>query len=286
MRRLDSMTGMTPQRRSARIVSARRRLAWLPAAAIVWGLAACSSTPKDEFADTPVDKLYAQAKEDMLDGGYERAIKALERIEGRAAGTFLAQQAQLDLAYVYWKSGERAQALSTLERFIRLHPSSPGFDYALYLRGLVQFNDDLGFFSGVAKQDPAERDQQASRDAFQAFKQLVDLFPASRYTPDAKLRMDYIVNTLAAHEVRVARYYFRRGAYVAAVNRAQHAVTEFAQTPAIEEALHIMVLSYERLGLEDLRKDAERVLRLNYPDSRFLSADSASGRERAWWRFW
>lgn len=280
------MTAMNPLRRSARAVSARRGLAWLSVAAVVWGLTACSSTPKDEFADTPVDELYAEAKDNMLNGGYERAIKALERIEGRAAGTFLAQQAQLDLAYVYWKSGERAQALATLERFIRLHPSSPGFDYALYLRGLVQFNDDLGFFSGIAKQSPAERDQQASRDAFQAFKQLVDLFPASRYTPDAKLRMDYIVNTLAAHEVGVARYYFRRGAYVAAVNRAQHAVTEFAQTPSIEEALHIMMLSYERLGLADLRSDAERVLRLNYPDSRFLSSDSASGRERTWWRLW
>jgi outer membrane protein assembly factor BamD len=262
-----------------------RRWACLPAAVLLLALAACSSTPKDEFANTPVEKLYADAKEDMADGGYERAIKQLERVEGRGAGTLLAQQAQLDLAYLYWRTGERAQALATIDRFIKLHPSSPALDYAMYLRGVINFNDNLGVLGSLAGQDLSERDQQASRDAYQAFRQLVEQFPASKYTADARLRMDYIVNSLAAHEVHVARYYYRRGAYVAAVNRAQQAVAEFPQTPSNEEALFIMMISYDRLGLEPLRADAERVLRQNYPDSAFLT-DGFRAASRPWWRIW
>jgi outer membrane protein assembly factor BamD len=233
-------------------------------------VAACSSTPNDEFANLSAEKLYEEARKEMSDGGNTRAIKALERVEGRAAGTLLAQQAQLDLAYLYWKTAEKAQALATIERFIKLHPSSPAFDYALYLRGLIDFNDNLGLFGSLAGQDLAERDQQASRDAYQAFKQLIDQFPNSKYAGDARVRMDYIVNALAAHEVHVARYYFRREAFLAAANRAQRAIAEFPQTPAHEEALFILMASYERLGLEPLRADAERVLRTNFPTSRFL----------------
>ena len=128
-----------------------------------------------------------------------------------------------------WKSGEKAQALSTLERFIKLHPTSAALDYALYLQGLVNFNDNLGLLGNLASQDLSERDQQASRDAYQSFRQLVEQFPQSTYAEDARLRMNYIVNSLAAYEVHVARYYLRRGAYVAAANRAQQAVQEFQQ---------------------------------------------------------
>jgi outer membrane protein assembly factor BamD len=257
----------------------------LPLLACALVLAACGSTPKDEQSQQAVERLYADAKDELASGSYERAIAALERVEGRAAGTLLAQQAQLDLAYAHWKSGERAQALSTLDRYIRLNPSSPALDYALYLRGMVNFNDNLGFLGNLARQDLSERDQQASRDAYQSFRQLVDQFPESRYTPDAKLRMDYIVNALAAYEVHVARYYFRRGAYVAAANRAQQALLEFRQAPATEEALYIMAESYDRLGLPQLRDDADRVLKQNFPDSRYVT-EGIRGRERAWWQFW
>jgi len=249
------------------------------------GLGACGSTPKDDDSRQSADKLYAEARADMDSGGYERAIKALERVEGRAAGTLLAQQAMLDLAYAYWKTNERAQALATLDRFIKLHPSSPAFDYALYLKGLVNFNDNLGILSSVSRQDLSERDQQASRDAWQTFKQLVDQFPNSRYTPDASLRMNYIVNALASYELHVARYYFRRGAFVAAANRAQHVVREYRNSPNNEEALHIMAQSYDRLGLEQLRDDAQRVLKLNYPDSRYL-LEGVRSPDSPWWKFW
>ncbi|MBK1690467.1 outer membrane protein assembly factor BamD [Rubrivivax gelatinosus] len=249
-------------------------------------LAGCGSSPKDERADVAAEKLYADAKDSMEAGNNDQAIKSLSRVEGLAAGTVLAQQSQLDLAYLYWKSGERAQALTTIERFIKLHPSNPALDYAMYLRGLINFNEDMGLFGRIAQQDLSERDQRAARDAYQSFKQLVDQFPQSKYAPDSRQRMDYIVNSLAAYEVHVARYYFRRGAYVAAANRAQQAVTEFQRSPAAEEGLFLMVQSYDRLELAQLRDDALRVLQQNYPDSRFLAAATGEPQRRAWWKLW
>lgn len=255
-------------------------------------LAGCATSEKDEFSRTAVEKLYADAKADMASGGWDRAIRALERVEGRAAGTLLAQQASLDLAYARYKSGERPEATATLDRFIRLNPSSPALDYAYYLKGLVNFNDSLGWIYEVLGQDVVERDQKASRDAYLAFQQLVDQFPDSRYAPDARLRMDYIANALAEYELRVARYYFRRGAFLAAANRAQQAVREFERAPAAAEALQIMVLSYEQLGLNDLRDDARRVLQLNFPNGRPAGPGSAAARSPAgasskpWWKFW
>ncbi len=247
-------------------------------------LAACSSAPKYNEKDS-AEKLYADARDEMSGGNYETAIKTLEKVEGRAAGTLLAQQAQLDLAYAYWRTGERAQAQSTLDRFIKLHPSSPALDYAMYLKGLVHFNERLGILSSISRQDISERDQQASRDAYQAFKQLVDQFPNSKYSADARVRMDYIVNALAQYELHVARYYYRRGAFVAAANRAQQTLRDYQQTPSVEEALYILAQSYDRLGLTQLRDDADRVLKQNFPDSAF-ARDGLRKRESAWWQFW
>jgi len=251
-------------------------------------LAACSSTFKDDpNSQASLDKLYAEAKEDLSSGNYDRAIKGLEKVEGRAAGTLTAQQAQLDLAWAQYKTGERAQAISALDRFIKLNPSSPAMDYALYMKGIVNFNEDLGLFGRLANQDMAERDQQASRDALVAFRQVVEQFPDSIYAPDAAVRVDFITNTLAAYEVHVARYYYNRGAYVAAANRAQAAIKEFQKAPAIEEGLFLMMESYEKLGLTPLRDDAERVLRKNFPDSVYLDADvSKRKKKHPWWQVW
>ena len=263
-----------------------RALRAVAVVAVALAFAACSSTPKDDPNSTAaIEKLYADAKDDMASGSYDKAIKTLERVEGRAAGTLLAQQATLDLAYAQYRTGERAAALATLDRFIKLNPSSPGLDYALYLRGLVNFNDNLGILGALAQQDLSERDQQASRDAHQAFRQLVTQFPQSRYAGNARQRMDYIVNALADYELHVARYYFRRGAFLAAANRAQQVVVEYPQAPANEEALYIMMTSYERLGLAPLRTDAERVLKQNFPASRY-SADGVRQARRAWWQPW
>jgi outer membrane protein assembly factor BamD len=199
----------------------------------------------------------------------------------------LGQQAMLDMAYAQWRSGERAAALATLDRFVKLHPSSPAFDYALYLRGLVNFNESVGIFGSFVGQELSERDQRASRESYQTFAQLVQQYPASRYAEDARARMDYIVNSLADYEVHVARYYFRRGAYVAAAGRAKMAVTEFQQSPAAEEALAIMVLSYDRLGLAELRDASQRVLQKNFPNTPFLDGQSlGSSKTSPWWRPW
>lgn len=263
----------------------RRLLAPALLAGVAAVLGGCGSGP-DEFAGRSPERLYREARDELDAGSYERAIRALERVEGLGAGSLLAQQAQIDLAYAHWRSGERAQALSTIDRFIRLNPSSPALDYAMYLRGLINFNDNLGLLGSLFGQDLSERDQRAARDAFAAFRQLVDQFPESKYSEDARLRMQYIVNALADYEVHVARYYFRRGAYVAAVNRAQQAVAEFQQAPATEEALAIIAQSYDRLELPELRDAAARVLRTNYPDSRYLRGATIGVAERPWWRVW
>ncbi len=257
-----------------------------PIVVLVALLAGCGSTPTPDTAPAAqAERLYRDARDDIAAGAYDRAVQALGRIEGLAAGSLLAQQALLDLAYANWKLGEKATALTTIDRFIRLNPSSPALDYAFYLKGVINFNDDLGFIGRIANQDISERDQRAARDAWQAFKQLVDQFPQSRYTPDARLRMNHILHTLAAHEVHVARYYFRRGAYLAAANRAQSAVTEFQQAPAVEEALFILVQSYDKLQMTELRDAAERVLKKNFPNSDFLTQGFAA-RDKPWWKFW
>jgi outer membrane protein assembly factor BamD len=263
----------------------RRICVPLAVAALLAAAGCASSPPVDPNSTQAVEKLYAEGKEEMASGGYDRAAKIFERVEGRASGTLLGQQAALDLAYAQYKSGERATALATLDRFIRLQPSSPALDYAYYLRGIVNFNDNLGVLSTLSRQDLSERDQQASRESFQSFKQLTEQFPQSRYVADARLRMDYIVNSLAQYELHVARYYFRRGAFVAAANRAQQAVIDFPQAPVNEEALYIMTASYDRLGLEQLRADAQRVLEKNFPNSRYLR-DGVIQAQKAWWQFW
>jgi len=257
------------------------------AAVIGWAAAVgagCGSGPTLDPNQSP-EAAYAAAKDDMQSGAYESAIKNLNRVEALGAGTLLAQQAQLDLAFVQWKTSENEAALATLDRFVKYNPSSPALDYALYLRGLVNFNDNLGLLGLLSRQDLSERDQQASRDAWESFKQLVDRFPESRYAADARLRMDYITNALAEHELHVARYYFRRGAYLAAANRARQAVQDFPRAPAAEEGLYIMGVAYERLDLPVLRDDALRVLKTNFPESRFL-AEGMLEPERPWWRLW
>ena len=265
--------------------AAARAAALVVVLAVTLGLAACDSTPKEDFSAKATEKLYEEARDEARAGNWERATKLYEKFEARVAGTPQAQQAQIDLAYAYYKGGEKAQALSTIERFIKLHPSSPALDYAYYLQGLINFNENLGLLGSLARQDLSERDQQAARDAYQSFRQIVTLLPDSKYAPDAQLRMNYIVNTLATYEVHVARYYYRRGAYVAAANRAQQAVQEFQRAPATEEALYIMGLSYDKLGLPQLRDDAQRVLTSNFPDSRYLKEGFARA-ERPWWQIW
>nr|WP_204731930.1 outer membrane protein assembly factor BamD [Hydrogenophaga laconesensis] len=248
-------------------------------------LSACSTTTKDETAGWSPNRIYSEATDERAAGNFEKSVTLLEKLEGRAAGTPLAQQAQIDKAYTQYKAGEQAQALATLDRFQKLHPTSPAMDYALYLKGLVNFNDNLGLFGSLARQDLSERDQKAAKESFEAFRELVTRFPDSRYSPDARDRMTYIVNSLAQYEVHVARYYYSRGAYLAAVNRAQTALSDYVNAPALEEALFIMVRSYEALGLTQLRDDAQRVMVANYPQSEYLT-NGFKAKDDPWWKIW
>ena len=248
-------------------------------------LSGCSTLSEDKAANWSPNKIYAEAKAEANDGSYDKAIPLYEKLEGRAAGTPLAQQAQLDKAYAQFKSGEQAQAIATVDRFIKLHPASPALDYALYLKGTVNFADNLGFFGSFTRQDLSERDQKAAKESFEAYKELVSKFPESKYSSDARLRMTYIVNSLALYEVHVARYYFARGAYVAAINRAQLAITDYRDVPALEEAMYIVYQSYDALGITELRDDAKRVMEKSFPKSEFLLTGIKSG-SKSWFKLW
>ena len=247
-------------------------------------LSACGllADQPDETAGWSANKLYSEAK-DALDGGdYTRAVKLYEKLEGRYPFGRYAQQAQIDTAYANYKDGETAAALAAVDRFIQLHPNHPTIDYAYYLTGLINFNDNLGWLGRFSGQDLSERDPKAARAAYDAFHTLITRYPESKYTPDATLRMQYIVNSLAQHEVHAARYYFRRGAYLAAVNRAQQSLKDYDGAPANEEALYIMIRSYDAMGMKDLRDDTARVMEKNFPESDFIKY-GARRKDKSWW---
>ena len=236
-------------------------------------------------ANSSPNEIYAEAQEEMRSSSWDKAVPLFEQLEGRAAGTPLAQQAQLEKAYAYYKMGDQATAISTLDRFMKLHPTSPAMDYALYLKGLINFNDDLGILGFISKQDLSERDQNAAKLSLEAFRELLTRFPQSKYAEDAGKRMQYIINSLAQSEVNVARYYHKRGAYVAAINRAQAALKDYPDTPAQEEALYLLVTSYEALGLKELAQDSRRVYAATYPRGTMLQTGPVRA-ARPWYRPW
>lgn len=254
---------------------------WL-GAMLIAGCGLISEKP-DQTKDWSAGRLYSEAKGELADGSYEKSIKLFESLESRYPYGRYAQQAQLDIAYAYYKQGESVSAIGAADRFIKLHPNHPNVDYAYYLKGLANFRDDLGLFGALGSQDLSERDAKGSKEAFETFKDLVARFPDSKYASDAAKRMNYLVNTLAKNEVHVARYYYRRGAYVAAANRAQYAITTYPQAPAVEEALSLMVQSYDAMGLPELRDDAAKVLKKNFPNGAYASGARDS---KSWWKFW
>lgn len=237
----------------------------------------------EESKNWTAEKLYAEAKDELASGSYERSVQLFEKLESRYPFGTYAQQAQLEIAYAHYKQGDQAQALAAVDRFIKLHPNHANVDYMYYLRGLINFNDDMGFFSFIANQDITERDPKATRDSFDAFKELVVRFPNSKYTPDAIARMKYLVNALAQYDLHVAKYYLRRNAFVAAANRAQSAIKEYPDAPAIEEALVVLIKAYDAMGMVELRDDAKRVFISNFPKSTLMET---YGTKKSWWKFW
>jgi outer membrane protein assembly factor BamD len=263
----------------------QKKLSVLVLTSALLSLSACGLLPEksDENKNVSASKLYADAQEEMAGGHYEAAIKLYERLESNYPFGTYAAQAQMEIAFAHYKANDQAEALASVERFIKLHPNHPNVDYMYYLRGLINFNDQIGFMSFLYSQDPTERDPKATREAFAAFKELVDKFPNSKYAPDSVARMTYLVEAMASYEVHVANYYYRRGAYLASLNRAQAAVTQFSQANAREEALFIMVRCYDKLGMFDMRDDTQRIFTQNYPNSRFLGKGTGNA---PWWKFW
>lgn len=251
------------------------------------GCAATGTVDKDAqmTQDWTVDRLYTEAQDDLNSNNYTRAIKLYEILESRFPNGRHAQQAQLDTAYAYYKDDEPEKALAAVERFQRMYPQHPNMDYALYLKGLILFNEDQSFLNKLASQDWSDRDPKANRDAYHAFSQLIERYPNSRYTQDATERMTKLVDALGGNEIAVARYYMKRGAYLAAANRAQKVVQQYQNTRFVEEALAIMEQAYQRLNKPQLAEDTRRILSQNFPNSPYLQTGWKLD-SMPWWRYW
>ena len=230
-------------------------------------------TPVDETKGWSVEKIYEAAQSKMRDGNYQKAISYFQKLESRYPNASYAAQAQLEIAFAYYKRQEPASSAAAADRFISLHPNHPNLDYAYYIKGLAMFNQ-RGIVQKLTRQEISDRDPQTLRASFAVFKELVTRFPTSRYEADATQRMIYLTNQLATHELHVARYYMKRRAYLAVVKRAQYVLEYYPNTPSVEEALALMVEAYDALGLQTLKADTKRVLEQNYPDRANKPSDS------------
>lgn len=247
-------------------------------------LGGCSSWKEKWDDDNPnatVDEIFNEAKAELEDENWNRAIDLYRRLEARFPYGRHAEQAQLDVAYAYHKNEEPGLATAAADRFIKLHPTSPAIDYAYYIKGLASFNEKEGIWGHISGQDDlSDRDPESAIQAYETFKELYTRFPDSRYALDARQRATYLYNSLARHEIRVANYYATREAWVAVANRAKTVLEEYQNAPAAEDALGLLIEAYREMGLPELATDAERVLALNYPGSRYLEMNR--GENKGW----
>lgn len=228
-------------------------------------LAACTSTKKEEEGISEAD-LYQAAEEQLTSEQWEAAIKNLQSLEENFPFGTYAEQGQLELIYAYFSSQKPDEAIATANRFIRLHPQHRNVDYAYYMLGMSSFTKDKGMFERVMPADMTQRDPGAARESLGNFTQLLNRFPDSPYAADAKKRMLFLRNLLARYEIHVANYYFKRGAYLAAVGRGRYVLENYPKTPAIPDALAVMVQGYHLLGMQDHTVELLNILRTNYPE--------------------
>ncbi len=229
-------------------------------------LSGCSLLPEqiDMTKDWSANRFYFKAHEAMVSGNYEKAIENFEKLQARFPYDKHAMQAQIETIYTYYRWGEPESAIAAADRFIKQHPRHPSVDYVYYMRGLVHYNQGQTLLSKVAPTDSSMRDPKAMREAFHYFSKLVERFPQSRYSDDARKRMVFTRNMLAKHELHVALFYMERDAYVAASKRANYVIENFQKTPAVKEALLLLVDIYSRMGMEELAADTQRVYNHNY----------------------
>ena len=243
---------------------------------ILLSLALVTGCSKDEVEDDlEATELayYTSAQDSLRAGNYAGAIQKLQLLESRFPFGRYAEQAQLEIVFAYYKSVQPEAARSAADRFIRLHPTHPNVDYAYYLKGMVSYEQDKNFLSSIIPMDPSTRDPGAARESFQDFSQLISRYPNSEYAPDAQKRMKYLRNLLATADIHVARYYIKRGAYVAAANRGRYVFENFQGSVAVPDALAIMVEAYQLLEMKDLAEQALLVLNANYPEHKSLDSE-------------
>ena len=241
-------------------------------------------TELDDTKGWSAERIYEEGQSKMRDKDYDKALIYFGKLESRYPNGRYAAQAQLETAYTHYKKQDPVLCVAAADRFIKLHPNHANIDYAYYLKGLAVFSE-RGIIEKMTEQQVSDRDPRSLRDSFTTFKELVTKYPNSRYTKDATQRMVYLANSLSDHELHVARYYMKRQAYIAAINRCKYVLEYYPQSPAVEQALVIMISAYDLLGLEDLKTDTLRVLTTNYPQSPMLTG-KAPNDERIWWKFW
>ncbi|AXR07170.1 outer membrane protein assembly factor BamD [Salinimonas sediminis] len=238
-------------------------------------VAGCSSSDDAEekaaLANMGAQQMYERAKDSMAAGNFTAAANTLSALDSRYPFGPLSHQVQLDLIYSYYKSGKIDETVATIDRLIRLNPNHSDVDYAFYMRGLVNMEADTNLFQELMNIDRADRDPAKSRQAFEDFRRLIQQYPDSKYAADAQKRMVFIKNRLARYEIAIARFYMRREAFVAAANRGRYVIEHYPDSDQLQQALEIMVSSYEQLGLTELRDNAMKTLKLNYPDSEYIS---------------
>ena len=252
-------------------------------------VSSCSKDDAEDDLESTELAYYTSAQGSLRSGNYAGAIQKLQLLESRFPFGRYAEQAQLEIIYAYYKSSQPEAAKSAADRFVRLHPQHPNVDYAYYLKGMASFEQDRSFLANIIPMDPSTRDPGAARDSFNDFSQLLRRYPNSEYAPDAQKRMKYLRNLLAAAEINVARYYIKRGAYVAAANRGRYVFENFQGALAVPDALAVMVEAYQLLQMQDLADQALLVLSSNYPehesldqDGNFRRSKTVKATERSW----
>ena len=242
---------------------------------IILSLTACAGVEPTREPDNTigwsVDNIYKEGHLNLKNREYDKAIGYFSRLEAKYPNGQYAAHAQLEKAYAYYKQQNTAMCKETLDNYIEKRPNSENLDYAFYLKGLAVFNDN-SFIDKLTKQEVSERDPRPLRESFDSFKELANRFPNSKYTKDATQRMIYLANTLAEHELHVAKYYAKLNAHVATVNRCKYVIEMYPQSTGVESALVLMTNSYGELGLEDLKADTLEVIKLNFPSNPLVAA--------------
>lgn len=249
---------------------------FLSVLALALFLIACSDddVKHDPYADWSAEEFYDEATMALESGEFEAAIKNLENLEARFPFSAYARQAQLDVAYAYYKFDEPESAIAAADRFIRINPRDPNVAYAWYLKGLADYNRGTGFLDSYFPRDISKHDVKSMGEALRSFSTLVERYPDSRYAMDSYQHMIHLRNKLAEAELHAARYYIKRKAWLAAARRGQYVLETYPTTPAVRDALQIMVQSYQALGLNDLAADAQSVLDANPQIDNKLVANS------------